>query len=145
MFSYRAFCKYCLVGAITAMAATPALAASFAFYSLPQPVHHGNVTYITGGIGQSEQNSLRSQAGNYNLLITDANKQGQFTADNAFTITNKAGNEMISVVNSGPLFYAKLPPGQYKVTARNGDQRQVEKVNITPHHEDNLHLIWNVG
>jgi len=131
-----------LIAVTMVVFAAPALAANSNLLSLPQPVNDGNVNYITGGIGDAERQDLEAQAKNFNLLITDANKKGQYVVDNNFTITRKNGRDVVNIDNAGPLLYAKLPPGQYKITAMNGNQREVENIKISANREDHLHLIW---
>ncbi len=129
-----------LVGAIVTGSVAPAFAANF--NSLPQPVHEGNVTYISGGIGSDEEQALQSEAKSYNLQITNANKAGDFTIDDSLVIESKDGREIISANDAGPLFYAKLPPGEYKVEATSGDHREIRNIKISYNHNDHLHLIW---
>jgi hypothetical protein len=130
-----------LAGALMVLA-VPAFAADENLLPLPQPVHEGNVTYISGGIGADEEAALKSEAKDYNLLISNADKDGNFTLSDNVVIKAHNGHELVKAENVGPLFYAKLPPGAYTVTATNGDQREVRNVKISANKEDSLHLIW---
>jgi hypothetical protein len=129
-----------LAGVMAASFAVPAMASP-----MMQPVHEGDATFITGGIGADEQQALEASAKNYNLEITNANKAGDFTADTNFQITSKNGREMISATNTGPLFYAKLPAGEYTIRATNGDQQIMRHVKVSTNRPEDMHLIWKQG
>jgi hypothetical protein len=107
------------------------------------PVQEGNMTYITGGVGDEERNALEAQAQYYNLKITNADKTGHYAADTNVTIQSKNGREMLSANDTGPLLYAKLPPGEYTITATNGDQRRVEKINVSATKSKDVELVWH--
>jgi len=135
------------IGKIQGVLLTGAMLAGFGVTALadtmmPQPMHEGSVAYISGGIGSDEQKALEASAGNYNLEITNANKAGQFTTDTNLVITSKNGREMIRVDNTGPLFYAKLPSGEYVIRAANGGQHEVRDVKISARKPADLHMIW---
>jgi len=118
--------------------AAPAVAAG----TLPRPVHRGDVTYISGGFGQGEQHALEAAAKKYNLEITNADKKGEFTAGANLVIRSKSGRDVLRASNTGPLFYAKLPPGNYTIQATSGGQKRVRHVKIAAKGSTDVHLIW---
>jgi hypothetical protein len=124
-------------------------AAAFAFPVIAQdmakPVTVGDVTYINGGVGMDERKALESTEKNYDLIISNADKKGEFTLDTNVVITGKAGREMLKVDNTGPLFYVKLPAGEYTVKAMNGDLHAERKVNVSPRKQVYIHFIWASG
>jgi len=65
---------------LAAAVAVGCAAPTFAGTMPPQPVHQGKVTYITGGIGEAETQALKASARNYDLQISNAEKDGAFTA-----------------------------------------------------------------
>lgn len=138
MLSHRRIQGVLVAAAVAAAFAAPAVAAM----ALPQPVHHGKVTYISGGIGQSEQQAIEDAARNYNLRITNANKQGDFTTGTKLVIAAKNGHDLLRVASTGPLFYAKLPPGDYIIRAANDGQRRTREVKIGATGAADIHLIW---
>lgn len=88
--------------------------------AMAAPVAHqqNGITYINGGVGQEEQTALKSQRADYNLLMTFANNgSGAFRSDVQVDIMDAKGAALLSVPNAGPLFYAKLTPGTYRVNA----------------------------
>ena len=109
---------------------------------MPRPVRQGDVTYISGGIGVTEQRALESQARNYDLAITNANNAGDFTVGTALVIQSKNGKDILRVGGTGPLFYAKLPPGEYVIHASNDGQKRMRDVKIASGCTLDVHLIW---
>jgi hypothetical protein len=107
-----------------------------------QPKQEGDVTYITGGIGDSEVDQLKSESVNYNFQMINSDPTGHYTADTNLVIQSKDGREMVRVDNAGPLFYAKLPPGEYTVDATNGAQHETKTVRVAASGHSEMHLIW---
>jgi hypothetical protein len=111
--------------------------------ALPQPVVQGDVTYITGGVGDDERAALEGAKQDYNLQVTNADVKGHFTADITITVRGSGKNgAMINTVSAGPLFYAKLPAGHYTIEATNGAEHLVRKVNIDNSKAADVRLIW---
>ena len=121
--------------------AAPATAAP-ATPALPQPVFDGSIVYLTGGIGQAEQHALKSDAGRYDLAITNANARGDFTTGTDLVIADSSGHSVLSVDGTGPLFYAELPAGRYTIRATNDGVTRVRQANLLPDTLDRLHLVW---
>jgi len=101
-----------LVLALAACLTAPAQAAP------GQPKEQNGVAYISGGVGTDEQNAMRALRADYNLQLTFATKQtGAYRSDVQLDIADAKGANVLSVANTGPLFYAKLPPGTYRISA----------------------------
>jgi hypothetical protein len=99
-----------LVLALAACLAAPAVAA--------QPTEQNGITYINGGVGTDEQNVMRALKADYNLRLTFATKQtGAYRSDVQLDIADAKGGNLLSVPNTGPMFFAKLHPGIYKISA----------------------------
>ena len=83
-----------------------------------QPKELNGVSYINGGVGQDEQNAMRALRADYNLQLTFATRQtGAYRSDVQLDIADARGGSVLSVANTGPMFFAKLPPGVYRVSA----------------------------
>jgi hypothetical protein len=96
------------------LAACLAPAASFA----AQPKEQNGVSYINGGVGTDEQNAMRALKADYNLRLTFATKQtGAYRSDVQLDIADARGTSVLSVADTGPMFFAKLPPGVYRISA----------------------------
>jgi hypothetical protein len=127
-----------LIGVATAMVAAPALAAS----TLPRLEHQGGIAYISGGIGLSGQHAIEATARDYNLRISNANKAGDFTAGTNVVIRGRSGRALLDVADTGPLFFARLPPGDYVIRAVNEGVERRRDVRISANRSTILHLIW---
>jgi hypothetical protein len=117
-------------------------APAFAAIMPPQPVHEGTVTYITGGIGQAETQAIKAAARNYDLQISNAEKDGAYTAGADFVIRSKDGHEVLQARNTGPLVYAQLPPGDYVIHANYNGVQRVADAKIDGRGATGVHLIW---
>jgi hypothetical protein len=99
-----------MVVAVT-LASTAALAAQI-------PQQQNGVTYVNGGVGEEEQSAMKAQRADYNLLLTFATQQsGAYRSDVQLDIMDAKGKTMLSAANTGPMFFAKLPPGTYHISA----------------------------
>jgi predicted membrane-bound mannosyltransferase len=99
-----------MVVAVT-LASTAALAAQI-------PQQQNGVTYVNGGVGEEEQSAMKAQRADYNLLLTFATQQsGAYRSDVQLDIMDAKGTDLVSAANTGPMFFAKLPPGTYRISA----------------------------
>ena len=97
------------------------LAASLApaaVLAAPTPHQQNGVTYVNGGVGVEEQAAMKAQRADYNLLLTFATQQsGAYRSDIQLDIMDAKGTDLLSVANVGPMFFAKLAPGTYRISA----------------------------
>lgn len=92
--------------------------AAFAQAPGPQPHDQNGITYLNGGVGSEEQTMMRSVRADYNLQLTFAtNSSGAYRSDVQVDIVDAKGNVLVSRPNAGPMFFAKLPAGTYRLTA----------------------------
>jgi hypothetical protein len=106
-----------------------------------QPTHQGNITYITGGIGEEERNELDAAKKDYNLHITNADKTGAFTGDTHIAILDHDGNQLVNVA-VGPIFLASLPAGQYRIEATDGSQTKKQTIAVGRTKPVSIHMAW---
>lgn len=106
----RALASAAMVVAV-ALTSTAALAA-------PTPHQQNGITYVNGGVGLEEQAAMKAQRADYNLLLTFATQQsGAYRSDIQLDIMDAKGTDLLSVANVGPMFFAKLTPGTYRISA----------------------------
>jgi len=106
-----------------------------------QPVQSGNVTYITGGIGDEERSALDAVKKDYNLRIVSAHTDGAFAGDTRIVIRDHNGDQLVDAA-AGPLFYAKLPTGSYTVEATNQGRIKQQHVTVGHNKAASVHLSW---
>lgn len=101
------------------------------------------VPYVSGGIGEDEQQALQAEAANYNLRLSFAEKgSGAYLSDVKVTIRNAADATILAAVSEGPWFFAKLLPGRYRITVEADGQPQTRTVTLTPGQAMKLHFYW---
>lgn len=110
---------------------------------LPEVLQQGQITYTSGGIGLEERGALEATVKQYNLIISNAGKNGEFTADTTIVITRKGNQEMLTVNDSGPLLYAKFPAGTYVVKATNRDEKAERTVSLTGQKQVRIYFTWS--
>lgn len=108
-----------------------------------QKLNERGIAYASGGVGEDERSTLTAMAGDYNLKLVFADKEGgHFLADIRVAIQPPKGAPLLEAVADGPWFFAKLPPGNYVVNVAAGDERQSRKVAIGRTGRANLHFYW---
>ena len=99
--------------------------------------------YINGGIGQEEADDMRLHAGEYNLrLYFSEAKQGQSISDVTVTVTDKKGNVKLEVADAGPMLFAHMENGIYKITSQHNGVIFTKTVKIVNRKGVNVHLNW---
>jgi hypothetical protein len=117
----------------------------FAADALPTltPQSQNGVTYISGGIADGGQEKMLGMRKDYNLHLTFAMKKtGEYQADVAVHIQDAKGNKVLETVSPGPLFYAKLPAGKYKISATSNDKMLSKWARIGKKGSKVLYFYW---
>ena len=73
---------------------------------------------LTGGVGADERAEVQAQRAGYNLRLAFANDRGEYLAGVAVHIDAQRDGQTQRVYEAefvGPLFYARLTPGQYRL------------------------------
>lgn len=82
----------------------------------PRTVHA--VTYLTGGVSKEEEAYMHKVAKDWPLrLIFSERKDNEFVADVNLTVTNQHGAKVLMLKDTGPMTYAMVPAGKYRVSA----------------------------
>lgn len=108
-----------------------------------QQQQQNGVSYLAGGVGEDEAKAIQQTTG-YNLHMTFAvGPQDEYAADVDVTIEQSPGQTVLTLSQTGPLLYVKLPPGKYKVVAtRNGETRH-DVTDVGSGTARNLVFHWN--
>jgi len=109
--------------------------------SIPAAQISGDVTYITGGIGDEERQALQNVKTDYNLYITNSSPDGAFSGNSQIIITNSSGTKVLEAT-SGPIFYAKLPAGTYTVTSQMREQTKTHNITVGSTTHENIEWRW---
>lgn len=125
------------------MVATSAMAYTFQTETLVEQTD-GNVTYVTGGIGEMETYELEMAKPYYNLHVINAAPAGAYVSDTSVIVEDSKGNDMLAV-RTGPLLYANLPAGRYTLMAEQAGVVQTKKFTISAKKSADVRLIWDVA
>lgn len=99
------------------------------------------VGYISGGNSQADRARLREIEDDFNLQLTLANAAGGYTAGGIVKIVDESGETLVQTVSEGPLFFAKLEPGSYTVTAES--QGNIQQQQVTINGEQQIEIVLN--
>ena len=91
----------------------------------------GAVTLLHGGVGVDERDAMEHARARYNLRLTFAIKgSGAYLSGIRVQISNHQGTSRVDTIASGPWLFARLPAGDYVVTATADKQTLHHKVSI---------------
>ncbi|MBM3115506.1 hypothetical protein [Jeongeupia naejangsanensis] len=90
----------------------------------------GNVSYVSGGVGDEEVAALRAVQGSYNLHLLFVGSNGHYLSGTRVVVKNAKSEAVLDAESTGPYFYAKLPAGRYSVSASNDGQTQTRSLQL---------------
>jgi hypothetical protein len=105
----------------------------------------GRISYVNGGFGTEEADALRAQAADYPLelvFVRRVDNREEFLADVRLVIVDGKGQVMIDRA-AGPIFLARLPDGQYTITAEYAGAQQSRRVAIAGGRHEKISLVWS--
>lgn len=113
--------------------------------SVKLPVKEQNgISYVSGGVGDEEQDALEHAKG-FNLELTMASPSGKYLGMTDLTIDDAHGKKVLKVQTDGPMFLAKLPPGEYVVHATAQGSSTTRKVSVPSSGREQVTLSWSAG
>ncbi|UGQ48694.1 carboxypeptidase regulatory-like domain-containing protein [Massilia endophytica] len=99
--------------------------------------------FVSGGVGQEQQAAIKALRADYNLLLTFANKSGEYRANVEVAVLDQAGNVRFAENKAGPLLYMRLAPGSYRVDARSEGVQQTRQVSVPAGGQRELAFTWD--
>ncbi|MES2502171.1 MAG: carboxypeptidase-like regulatory domain-containing protein [Pseudomonadota bacterium] len=113
--------------------------------SIPKSLTIGNVTYLTGGIGEEESSAIKEASKNYLLELVFVQKLKEvesYLSDVKVSILDAEKNSVLEVVTDGPFLLVNLPSGAYVVNAEFKGISKKQKVNIVTNQHKKLVFWW---
>jgi hypothetical protein len=95
-----------------------------------QAQQQGDITFVSGGAGDDDRDALKQVENQYNLRLLFAARSGEYLANVAVTLADARGNTVLDTIADGPIFYAHVPPGRYRLSVSNQGQSQTHAVTI---------------
>jgi hypothetical protein len=89
------------------------------------------ISYVSGGIGDDQQNALARASNQFNLKLTMSMRDGKYVGGGDVRIADASGKSVLETRANGPLFLAKLPPGKYKVHVNTEGQAFTRDVTVS--------------
>ncbi|WP_434667053.1 carboxypeptidase regulatory-like domain-containing protein [Paraburkholderia sp. A3BS-1L] len=121
------------------MTATYAALPQEAIQRQEQQVSVSGVKYVSGGIGSSSQQAMNRVRKEYDLRLTFARSgTGEFLSDVHVRAEDAHRKLVLDVLSHGPLLFAHLPSGTYRVTAAFNGNTLVRRVKISTNHPKEL-------
>jgi len=108
-----------------------------------EPQVESGIAYLSGGAGADARAELLPKVREYGLKLTFAGlPHREFLAEVTVRILDGAGKELLSAKSNGPFFFAKLPSGQYRITATFRGQTQERTVTVGEAKQTELPFYW---
>ncbi|MBL8470407.1 MAG: carboxypeptidase regulatory-like domain-containing protein [Rhodocyclaceae bacterium] len=109
----------------------------------PEKHDLNGVTYVTGGVGEREQDRLQQQSNDYNLRLTFAEQgSGAYLANVRVVISKGENEQVLAVLTDGPFLMAALPPGRYRMEATYHGTTQARSISVAAGSATSLALYW---
>lgn len=111
------------------------------------PETAGDITYITGGVGLCEANTMQSLSADYPLDIVFIQKLGQqeeFLADVKVQILDRYRHLLLDIVTKGPYLFMELPQGKYLIVAEYNGELKKQWVSIRSKGNKKIVFWWPI-
>ena len=100
-------------------------------------------TYLNGGVGEDEAQYMRKTAKDWSLRLTfSESKDNEFVANVGLLVTDLRGTPYLQLSGAGPMTYARLPAGKYRVTARFKGQSETREVTLDGKSGRDVNFHW---
>ena len=101
------------------------------------------IEYRSGGVGKEERDGLHLVTKRYTLKVVLAAKGDRaFVYDAKIRVLDAGGKAIVEADDAGPLFFANLPAGKYKVIATAYGQMKEQSVTATAGKQTAVSFTW---
>jgi hypothetical protein len=103
----------------------------------------GSVAFLSGGVGQTERETLKEMGKAYPLKLMFSNKKGEYLSDVAVKVWDQNDKIILTTVSNGPWLFINLPSGTYHLDASfKGNEKKISKVNIKKKTQKVISIQW---
>ncbi|AOJ63661.1 carboxypeptidase regulator [Burkholderia ubonensis] len=127
----RNMSRFAIAAALAVGVAAGATGAYAQSDGLPAARQQGDVTFVSGGVGQDESTAFQRNEAAWPLALRFTGAGGEFLADVHVRITDAKGAEVLKTDARGPYMLVKLPPGRYMVQASYQGKDETHSVTVT--------------
>ena len=113
---------------------------------LPAKQKMGEVTYIMGGVGQTEADAIQHVAKYYPLeleFLLNAKPKAEYVSDVQVRIKDAHDKMVLNVNADGPFLLAKMPAGKYTVSAERGGKIEHRQIEISAKEHQRVVFEWH--
>ena len=110
---------------------------------LPQIQHRGDVSFVSGGVGQDESTALRRAQSEWPLSLRFTGPGSDFLADVQVRVVDAHDSNVLTATSRGPYMLVKLRPGRYTVHAQYKDRDQSKSVTVPAKGTAKADFYWN--
>lgn len=103
---------------------------AYAQSGLPAVRQQGNVSFVSGGVGQDESTAFQHNERSWPLAMRFTGSGGEFLAGVHVKVTNGKGDDVLTTDARGPYMLVKLAPGRYTVHAMYNGHEQTRAVSV---------------
>jgi hypothetical protein len=96
----------------------------------PTATATGQVAVAAGGVGEAEELALLAVERQFSLKLVFSLIEGNYLADVDVGVTDVRGKTLIERRGEGPFVLARLPAGEYSVTATHAGQTISRKLKV---------------
>lgn len=102
----------------------------------------GNISYVSGGVGEESRERLAAFAAAFNLKLVLVGKSGEYLGDVRVEIRDAAGRALLQATADGPIFMANLPPGAYELVATADGVSHRQRAKVSAGRLSTLYFRW---
>jgi hypothetical protein len=114
--------------------------------ALPAAHMKGEISYVTGGVGQDQAAAMMHAAKNYPLeleFVKRAKPRDEYLADIKVQIMDQHDRTMLDTTADGPFLLAKLPAGKYTISAADGNKIEKRTVEVAGKEHRRVVFVWS--
>jgi hypothetical protein len=120
---------------------------NFAADMMKTPEMMGEVSYVSGGIGESELEMMQGRAKDYLLefvFVQKLKQKEEYLADVKVKIQDVHHNVVLETVTEGPYLFLNLPEGRYSVSAEYRGDVKLRNVYINTKKHQKVVFWWPI-
>jgi hypothetical protein len=113
--------------------------------ALPATQKQGEISYLSGGIGQTEANAIKRVAKRYPLeleFVRKAKPKDEYLADVKVNIKDAHDKVVLDTTADGPFLLAQMPAGKYTISADRDGKVEHRRIEIAAKEHQRLVFAW---
>ncbi|WP_321943467.1 peptidase associated/transthyretin-like domain-containing protein [Paraburkholderia tropica] len=109
---------------------------------MPQVQQQGDVSYVSGGVGQDESKALQAAQRSWPLSLCFTGRNAEFLADVRVQLTNAHGASVLDTTSRGPYMLVRVRPGRYTVHASHNGVEKTSTVTVGSNGSARAAFVW---